>query len=351
MNIVSYKLSSLKLSLKKPFVTSLRRVEYIDDIVLELFTDDKLVGYGAAAPTVAITGESKVDIIETIEKIILPKILNKKLDVSLLDEVKESCEKHTSAKACVDIALHDLLAKEAKLPLYRYLGGKNKILKTCVTISLGEIDEMLVQSKNAYNDGFTQLKVKLGNDVKHSISVVKKIHEELPKAELLLDANQAWSFESAKDILQALKNIPISLVEQPLSKDEITNMKKIKNLDLFSILADESVFDTSDAKKLLETDSCDMINIKLMKCGGLGEAKKIADFANKYGKTLMLGSMLENPISIAAAAHFALSVDNIAYLDLDSPILAISNPIQYSLRYKKEIISLAEEFGLGITEI
>jgi len=346
--ITSYKLSSMQLPLKHPFVTSLRRVEFIDDIVLELYTDENLVGFGAAAPTVAITGESKEDIIDTIEKNILPIILNKKLDYTLLGEVQRCCDRHTSAKACVDIALHDLLAREANKPLYEYLGGTYKALETCITISLGEIDEMLERSKEAFENGFCQLKIKLGSDFKHSIEVVQNIHKILPEAKLLLDANQAWSLDDAKKIMQTLKNIPVLLIEQPLKKDEINGMSKLKKLNIFPILADESVFNSIDAKNILFHDGCDMINIKLMKCGGLREATKILDVAKHANISCMVGSMLENPISVAAAAHFALSSNIIRFLDLDAPILASYNPIDYVLHYDSNMIFLTKSIGLGI---
>jgi len=346
--ITSYKLSSMRLPLKHPFVTSLRRVEFIDDIVLELYTDENLVGFGAAAPTVAITGESKEDIIETIEKIILPTILNKKLDSSLLDEVQSCCDRHTSAKACVDIALHDLLAREANKPLYEYLGGTYKVLETCITISLGEIDEMVERSEDAFKNGFTQLKIKLGQDFNHSIVVVQKIHKALPDAKLLLDANQAWSLSEAKKVMQTLKDIPILLIEQPLKKDEICGMAELKKMDIFPILADESVFNSIDAKNIVSHDGCDMINIKLMKCGGLREAKKMLDIAKHANISCMVGSMLENPISVAAAAHFALSSDIVKFLDLDAPILASYNPIDNALHYDNNIIFLTKNIGLGI---
>jgi len=346
--ISSYKLSSMELPLKNPFVTSLRRVEFIDNIILELTTDENLVGFGATAPTVAITGESKEDIIETIEKIILPTILNKKLEPSLLDEVQKCCEKHTSAKACVDIALHDLLAQEANMPLFEYLGGTYKTLETCITVSLGEVDEMLIHSKEAYESGFEQLKIKLGSSVKHSIEVVEKIHKALPNAKLLLDANQAWNFHDAKIIIKSLKDIPIVLVEQPLKKEMLYELMELKMLDIFPILADESVFNYLDAKKVIELNSCDMINIKLMKCGGIREALKIVDIAKANNIPCMIGSMLEHPISVAAAAHFALSSDIIKFFDLDAPILASYNPIDRALHYDNNIIHLTKNNGLSI---
>jgi len=338
----------MQLALKNPFVTSLRRVEFIDDIVLELHTDENLVGFGAAAPTVAITGDSKESILNSIENIIIPIILNKKLDSSLLDDVQNCCDKNSSAKACVDIALHDLLAREAKKPLYEYLGGTHKILETCITISLGAIDEMVEHSKEAFANGFEQLKIKLGDDLKHSIDVVQKIHKALPDAKLLLDANQAWNLSEAKKIMQTLKGVPILLIEQPLTKGDINGMAELKKLDIFPILADESVFNFLDAKNIISHNGCDMINIKLMKCGGLKEAKKIIDVAKRSNIFCMVGSMLENPISVAAAAHLALSSGMIKFLDLDAPILASHNPIDNALHYDKNMIFLTRNSGLGI---
>jgi len=207
---------------------------------------------------------------------------------------------------------------------------------------------MVEDSKEAFESGFEQLKIKLGDNLNHSIEVVQKIHKALPDAKLLLDANQAWDLSEAKKIIQTLKDIPILLIEQPLKKDDIDGMAKLKKIDIFPILADESVFNSLDAKNIIAHDGCDMINIKLMKCGGLQEAKKILDVAKKSDIFCMVGSMLENPISVAAAAHLALSSGMIKFLDLDAPILASYNPIDYALHYDNNMIFLTGNSGLGI---
>lgn len=338
----------MQLPLKKPFITSIRRVEAIDDVVLELHSDEGLVGYGAAAPTVAITGESKPNIIETIEKSILPLIIGKELDTSLLEVIQNCCIKHSSAKACVDIALYDLFSQEAKQPLYVYLGGKKRDLRTCITISLNDTQEMVQNSIEAYQNGFKELKIKLGSDITHSIETVKSIHKNVPDAKLILDANQAWDINSAKEIIDALNDLPIVLIEQPLKKDELQQMAELTKESKYPILADESVFNIDEAKKIVALKGCDMINIKLMKCGGLLEAQKIIRYAEEQEIKCMIGSMLENPISVAAAAHFALSSDAITLLDLDAPILAEFNPIDNVFHYEKDLISLTEKPGLGI---
>ena len=181
---------------------------------------------------------------------------------------------------------------------------------------------MLHDSKVACENGMNILKVKLGKDIKHAIEVIKSISRELPNAEILVDANQAWSLDESLEFVNAVKGLKIELIEQPVVADDLDGLKTITNATGIPILADEAAFNLEDVKKIVASKSADMINIKLMKCGGLTNAVKILEYAREKGIVCMLGSMLEGPISINAALHLAMAYgDVIKYIDLDSPLL------------------------------
>ncbi|MCI4399949.1 MAG: dipeptide epimerase [Campylobacteraceae bacterium] len=349
MKITDFKLSIIKSELKKPFVTNIRRVDAIEDVLLTLITDDGTKGYGEAPPTVAITGEDIGTIEKTIKERIFPAIKGLELGGNdIFEALHASVTKSTSAKACVDMAIYDILAKSANKPLYEYLGGKAKTLRTNLTISLGSPEVMLKDAIEAYNDGFSVLKVKVGTDKKECVEAMQSIRAALPSAILRVDANQAWDAKTALDIIESIAPLGIELVEQPTCAEDLAGLAEITAHSSIPILADESVFDYEDAVRILDGRMADYINIKLMKTGGIYEAIKIAALAKERGAKVMMGSMLESVVSISAAVHFAMSDDNICFYDLDGPLLAKPSSVKNALIFEKDEITVSECIGLGV---
>jgi L-alanine-DL-glutamate epimerase-like enolase superfamily enzyme len=229
----------------------------------------------------------------------------------------------SSAEAALDMAFISLHVKENNQTLCEFFQTKDlSFLKTDVTISLNSADVMLEDAKKAFIDDMSILKVKLGSDISHATQVVKYISKKLPLADIIVDANQAWSLEDTLEFIEAVKEIDIELIEQPVAADDLSALKTISDMSHISILADEAVFTLVDAKKVVESKSAHMINIKLMKCGGITKAIEILEYAREKRVTCMLGSMLEGPYSINIALHLAMAYrDVIKYIDLDSPLL------------------------------
>jgi len=306
--------------LKAPFITALRRVENVEFVRVKLESDNGFVTFGEAPATMAITGEDLKIITNSINSV-KDGLLSQTPEDAL--RILHNSEIGSSAKAALDMALVTLLAKEKGLELYEYLGAKEKIdIKTDITISLNVREKMIEDAKEAYKQGHDILKVKLGPDIEHAINVTKSLSQALPEAKLLIDANQAWSLEDSLFYVNAVKDIKIELIEQPVIADDIKALKNVTDSTDIPILADEAAFTLSDVKTIVETKSADMINIKLMKCGGVTKAVEILEYCKKEGIKCMLGSMLEGPISINIAQELAMAYsDVIKYVDLDSPLL------------------------------
>ncbi len=326
MRIKAFEISNLKIELKKPFITALRRVDAIDDIIIKVHTDSDLVGYGEACAVTAITGTTNEKIIHELNKTIFPLLLDKEISLSLLEKL--SMIKVTpESKACVDIALYDLLAKEQGQPLFRYLGAQNNRLQTDLTISVNTPEVMQTETKKALEQGFSFLKIKLDKNIQDNIDRLNAINAFIPKSiKLRLDPNQALNYDSCIDMLSQVNTKNIECIEQPFDALDLSSMKRLKERNILPILADESIFSLKDAHFILENKCADMLNIKLMKSGGIHEAIKISKLVKKYNKKCMIGSMLEGPISLLAAAHFALSQE-IIMADLDSPLYLKEHPL------------------------
>ena len=349
MKIKKITLKYSHLPLKEPFTTALRSVETIDEIILIIDTQ-AYQGLGSAPATLAVTGDDLESIASDINNIIIPAFLHYDLDdyeqtfqkLSRLDICK-------SAQTAVDIALHDLFAKEKNQPLYEYLQGKSRPLQTLYTISINSPEKMLAQAQEAFHLGFTKLKVKLDKQLELNIKRIQHIHKNLTKAELFLDINQAFNYQQTQELMIALKEFPITLLEQPLPAHDLKGMSELTRANILPILADETVFSYNDALKAIEFQACHYINIKLMKCGGIYEAKKILELCQEKEMKCMMGSMLESGISVTAALHLAFAYKNVIFADLDGPTLARERIITGGITYDAMNISLDNKIGLGIT--
>jgi len=311
MKIKSIQTEVKYIALKTPFITALRRVEEIEFVRVLVECDDGTLGIGEAPATFAITGEDIRTIVDSIESI-KTSLLGLNIETALEYLHKQSIG--SSAKASLDMAIMTLLG-------YKDLQNIEPI-QTDITISFNDKDTMLDDAKKALLAGMDILKVKLASDINHAIEVTKLLSQELPSAKLLIDANQAWSLEDSLFYVKSVKDLAIELIEQPVKADDLDSLKIITNASSIPILADESVFTLLDVKKVMESKSADMINIKLMKCGGVSKAIEILGYAREHHIKCMLGSMLEGPYSINAALYLAFNYrDVIKYVDLDSPLL------------------------------
>lgn len=341
--------------LKTPFKTALRRVDVLESLIVTVTADNGFIGYGAASPTAAVTGETTPSLLSAIRDYIAPAILEKQLSEALLSAIEGSIAHNTTAKAAVEMAIYDLLAQEANLSLTQYLGGDNEsYLKNDITISMNSHAEMSKDVKNSLEKGITIFKIKLGGSIREDIARIDAIASVCDKSILRLDANQAWTLDTAKEILLhcTKKGYSIELIEQPFKYFDLESMKQLKNLHTIPILADESVFDSHDAKRVISAGCADYINIKLAKCGGITEAITINTIAEKAGINCLMGCMLESPIGIIAAAHFAAAFKNITMYDLDAVTLLQYNPIVSSTIFTPDGIYVnSNRFGLGITDI
>lgn len=357
MRITKIFYGNLQIPLRTPFKTALRTVEKIDDVVIRIETDTGHCGYGEAPPTVAITGESKESILTTLKEMIEPLLLGKSIAhiTENCELIQNSCEGNSSAKAAAEIALYDLYAQLQGKPLYQVLGGSCTLLNTDLTISANDVETMLIDCEQAIERGFTALKIKVGKNSAEDIQRLSRIYQTIAgRASLRIDANQAWNAEQTVTILNTLEDsgMLFELIEQPVIASDIDGLKYIKAHVKTPVLADESAFSLQQVKNLIARDAVDLINIKLMKTGGLSQALAIADYCAENGKQCMMGCMLEGGISVAAAVHLAIAKQQvISKIDLDGPTLGAFNPIDSNVLFNDAVILVTDAPGLGIRQL
>ena len=357
MKITEIRFGMLRVPLKTPFKTALRSVEQVEDVVVMVHTDSGHVGYGSAPATAVITGDTHGSIVEAVRQYIAPRLIGQ--DIANLNRittlVQGAMEKNTSAKAAVEIAVHDLWGQLYGAPLYQLLGGGEPAITTDITISVDYIDKMVADSLAAVDRGFESLKIKVGKDIGLDIERVKAIHASVEgRALLRLDANQGWTAKQAVYAMHALEDagVLLELLEQPVKAADIEGLKYVTERVHTPVMADESVFGPSQVFDLIQRRAADIINIKLMKTGGISNAIRIADIASLYGVECMIGCMIETSISVAAAVHVAAAKANvITKVDLDGPSLGQFNPVEGGVIFNESEITITDAPGLGIREI
>jgi L-Ala-D/L-Glu epimerase len=357
MKIESIRLAMLRVPLKTPFKTALRTVESVEDVVVIIRTDTGHVGYGEAPATAVITGDTHGSITEAIRNVIGPRIIGQEIANlnRITDLVQGALQNNYSAKAAVEIAVYDLFGQLYGAPLYKMLGGGDPVVTTDLTISVDYIDKMVADSVSAVDRGFAALKIKVGKDIGVDIERVKAIHAAVEgRALLRLDANQGWTAKQAVFAMHSLEDagVHLELLEQPVKARDIEGLKYVTDRVNTPVMADESVFGPLEVIDLLQRRAADIINIKLMKTGGLSNAIRIADIASLYGVECMIGCMIESSISVAAAVHLAVAKAGvITKVDLDGPSLCQFDPVDGGVVFNESEISITDAPGLGIVEI
>ena len=310
MKITDIRIGEISVPLKTPFKTALRTVYSVEDIIVEIHTDTGNIGYGEAPPTGVITGDTKGAIIGALKDHIIKSIIGMDLDnfEDILKKLDKSVLHNNSAKAAVDIALYDLYGQLYNSPVYKLLGGHRKEILTDITISVNDPEEMSRDSLDAVKRGFKTLKIKVGKDPAMDIQRMKAIRQAVGyDVNLRIDANQGWKAKEAVKVLRKMEDegLNIEFVEQPVIAHDIDGLQYVTNNVSIPVLADESAFSPRDVLTILQNRAADLINIKLMKTGGIYHALKICSIAEVYDVECMVGCMLEAKVSVNAAVHLA----------------------------------------------
>ncbi len=353
MKITDVRLGMISVPLRVPFKTALRTVNSVEDVVVEIHTDTGAVGYGEAPPTGAVTGDTTGAIIGALRDHLIKTIVGRDVDdfEDLMKAVQKCIMHNTSAKAAVDMALWDLYGQLYKIPVYKLLGGSRKEIVTDITISVNDPEEMARDTITALERGYETLKVKVGANPALDVARLAAVRNAAgPDVCIRIDANQAWTPKQAVRILNQMqdKGLDIEFVEQPVAARDFEGMKYVTERSHVPVLADESVFSPDDALQIMQMGAADLVNIKLMKCGGIYNALKIASAAEVYGVECMIGCMLEAKISVNAAVHLACAKQIITKIDLDGPVLCSEDPVEGGAVFNEKRITVCDAPGLGV---
>ncbi|WP_019670559.1 mandelate racemase/muconate lactonizing enzyme family protein [Eudoraea adriatica] len=352
MRITKISYERLQLKLVEPYTIAYETVEETTNFILKLETESKWTAYGCSAPDVTVTGESPEQVEESIKDIIIPYLKGKNpfTYIRILTELKEMLGDKSSALAMVDIALYDLIAKKAEVPLYQFLGGYRNCIATSITIGILPLDETLKRAGDFVKQGFTILKIKGGLNFQEDIEKMILIHEKFPQTVLRFDGNQGYNVAESIAFVEATKKIGIQIFEQPTKVEREKKLGEVTDRTHIPVMADESIKTLADAFRLAQNERIDMVNIKLMKVGGISVAMHINSVAKSANLEAMVGCIDECSLGISAGLHFALSRPNIHYADLDGHLDIENDPFMGLFKLEKGILYPTQSAGLGLID-
>lgn len=349
MKVTSIDIARLTIPME-PFVIATETCCEAQNIYIKIHTDEGIEGVGECSAFPMLVGETQDTCFYVGRD--LARILKGKNPLEIASRLKEFdayVSFNSTIKSAFDMALYDISAKASNMPLYQFLGGKKKRIQTDLTIGIDSPDSMAEKAKRFIADGVKIIKIKLGKNGDEDVQRVERIRAAVgPAIGLRIDANQGWDYPTALKTLQSIEKFNIEFCEQPMHHRLDEHLPALRKQVKIPIMADESVFDHYDAERMIQSNGCDYINIKLAKSGGIHEAIQIADTASSYGIPCMLGGMVESRLALTAKVHLAMSHENIRFYDLDTCLLGhLEDPVTGGARYNEYFLEIDDVAGIG----
>jgi L-alanine-DL-glutamate epimerase-like enolase superfamily enzyme len=322
-----------------------------DNVIVRLEADGEF-GMGNASPS-DVTHETKDTIVDFLASAQKKVIGVDEEDLDALHRALDSISPgNTAVKAALDMAAYDLVAKRSGKRVFEHLGGEGDgRMLTDITIGIEDVEETVRRALAHRDNGFRALKLKVGLDLEEDARRMAAVRDAIgPGIEMRVDANQGYSVDEAIGFCEEMHTLGVVLVEQPVAADDYDGLKAVRERSPVPIMADECLKSVYDARKVAAMGAADMINIKMMKCGGIRPALEIDEIARDAGLTTMVGCMGEIQLSIAAGLHFALGSDTVRYVDLDSHFSMIDDPSS-GLTFEDGLLGLSSRAGLGISTV
>lgn len=339
------------LKLKKPYEIATERIDNVENVFLELQLENGLTGIGAANPSPEVVGETPEETLHNLQTAIIPWIIGK--DIRYFNELIESVDKKNPHKpgtlAAVDIALHDAFGQFIDLPVAAFYGQQHSALPTSVTIGIMDVFQTLEEAIAFKSLGFRILKLKTGINPDEDAERVIKLQEKFGEYfSIRVDANTGYSVDNLDRFLKLTHKKPVELIEQPLTTENDYMLDNLPAAERKIFAADESLTDASAAFRLCAANRYGIYNIKLMKCGGIRGAFKIAAIAEPTGAELFWGCNDESMVSITAALHAAFACSHTRYIDLDGSFDLAEDLVEGGFIVNNGMMSISGEAGLGL---
>jgi L-alanine-DL-glutamate epimerase-like enolase superfamily enzyme len=339
----------LEIPLETSYDVAYARFDAVENLVVRIGTECGLTGWGCAAPDTYVTGETVEGNLGALREALAPALqrAGESAVEELLHGVAELAPSDPAARAAADLALHDLWGKLRGVSVQALLGGTRRGISTSITIGIMNIEETCVVAAERVAQGFDILKLKGGRDPEEDIERVRAVRRAHgPDLVIRLDANQGYSVDEARSVMGALAE-EIEFIEQPVDAGDLGGLALLAAEGAVPVMADEAVLGLEEVTELMRR-GLRLLCVKLMKSGGLAATARVCDFARQHGARVMIGCMDELPISMAGAAHLALSHPAVAHADLDGHIDMVQRVATGGMEIRSGEVSVTGKPGLGV---
>ena len=343
-------LKVLRVPYKKPFGISSGTSDDIESIVVTLRTSEG-VGYGESVAMMAYTGQTLEGLADLLTNVLIPAVkgIDARDVVALHSAMNTAVRGQRVAKAAIDIAAHDFIGRVAGVPTCVFLGSTPKTVRSAFVAGLGDLEQIVEECQKAVARGYRHIKVKGGVDWRRDVLLVEMLRENIDShTELCIDLNEGYDRASAMDALPRMRSAGLDLIEQPLPAWDLAGIAELRSRVNVPIMLDESVQSVHQGFAALAARAADVINIKILKLGGLYPARQVIAMAQAAGVPVKLGSMPELGIASRAAVHLACASPNATVPgDYVGPVMVENDPFAGEMFPDDGTVIAADQPGLG----
>ena len=355
MIIATVEIIPVRLPLREPFVIAYASYPDTLSVIVRIRTKEGAEGWGEATPDPNVTGETWGGTTETLRRDLAPALIGRAARdrEAALHALDARVEGAPAAKAALDVALHDLVARSIGIPLWQLLGGRARdALQISRVISMGNPTDMAATAKRHVADGFRTVKVKVGDAADPHLDArrVAAVREAIgPEVAIKVDVNQGW--RSPGTAIQAIRAIAPSrpaYVEQPVLWWDLEGLAEVRRQTGAIIMIDEGCHGPRDMLRTVNLHAADLVNIKLMKTGGILNALKLNAIAETAGIAAQIGTMVESSIASAAGLHAAIAMANVKTVEMGGPLMLAEDIGDARSWYRHDLVFVPDTPGLGI---
>ena len=365
--ITSVTVVPMRLRFHEPFAVTSGVRTHLETVLVRLTFSDGTVGWGEASPDEGVTGESPTACVEALDGVLAEAVMGRGVDDvdalgSSIDDAADGAG--PAARAAVDIAVHDAAARRRGVPLWRFLedrivaGGGTRVgrehLQVSRVVSMDDPEAMAARAATHVRAGFSTVKLKVGDprDWRRDVERVGAVRAAVgPDVGIKVDVNQGWrTVEVAVPAVAAMAGSRPLFVEQPVDRRDLAGLAEIRRqVPQVPIMADEAVASVGDLERIVALGAADVVNLKVMRLGGLRAAIAADAVAAAAGMRSQIGTMIESSIGSAAGLHLATALANVAFVEMGGPLMLAEDPGDLARCYRGETVTLPDGPGLGVT--
>ena len=350
--IVKIEFWPVDIPITDPFVVATGARVVAENIFVRLTLHNGTQGYGESAPFPEVGGETRDSCLTILRQLAATLIGASAGHYTLCAaDMAQAAPSHPAARCGLETAMIDAYSRSAQIPMWQLWGGQDvRPRETDITIPIATLEKSVSLARGWYAQGFRLFKMKVGKDVDQDIRRLEAVHHSLPGISFIGDGNQGFSREECLAFARGVQRFggAMTLLEQPVVRDDLDSMMAIRRDTGIPVAADESVRSLADARDVIAQGAADYINIKIMKTGVV-EAVAIAEATLAAGLKLMVGGMVETRIAMGCSFSLVLGMKGFDILDLDTPLLLATDPVQGGYGYRGAQLEPWVGAGLDLT--